>query len=64
MPDSPLALGGMLVLLGGLAVIRAKSVAERWDSRLPIPGGFARVVIRLLGVAAVAVGVALVLQNL
>ena len=68
-PDSPLALGGMLVLTGGLSVFRAKTLAERFKSRgagklVPFGAGFVAVVIRLVGVAAVVVGAALVVGNL
>ncbi|MGZ5308548.1 MAG: hypothetical protein ACXWDQ_00155 [Solirubrobacterales bacterium] len=68
-PDSPLALGAALVFTGGLSVIRAKTLAGRFKSRgtgkvLPVGTGLVFWAIRLVGVAAVLVGAALVLSSL
>jgi uncharacterized membrane protein len=68
-PDSPLTLGAMLVLTGGLSVFRAHTLAERFKNRgagkiVPFGTGMVAGVIRLVAVAAVVVGAVLVIKGL
>jgi hypothetical protein len=66
---SPLALGGALVLSGGLALLRSRKlsgqVSSRWKRKgVPVGPEIAKWVVRLLGAVAVVVGAALVLSSL
>ena len=68
-PDSPLTLGGMLVLIGGMSLFRARTLAARFKARgtgklLPFGTGAVAGLIRAVSVAALLVGAVLVFKSI